>query len=150
MPSTLPKMPALFTLSGNVSPRLRALQFCQLAVVSLTAVYTFLAAVIPSKHKAFTFSLLYGLILTSITTSILLRKEQKAAAQGVLTKDKYAKYQLWKLAAGFAMYFIAFIGFVATPGGNEQLGRHENGLVMNGVKINTFQSIILWTSTFNW
>lgn len=144
------RMATFFTLRGDVSPRLRALQFCQLSVVALTAVYTFLAAVVPSKHKAFTFSLLYGLILTSITTSILLRKEQKAAAQGILTKDKYAKYQLWKLAAGFAMYFVAFIGFVATPSGNEQLGRNENGLVMNGNKITTFHSIILWTSTFNW
>ena len=34
--------------------------------------------------------------------------------------------------------------------GNEQLGRNENGLVMNGNKITTFHSIILWTSTFNW
>lgn len=144
------RMATFFTLRGDVSPRLRALQFCQLSVVALTAVYTFLAAVVPSKHKAFTFSLLYGLILTSITTSVLLRKEQKAAAQGILTKDKYAKYQLWKLAAGFAMYFVAFIGFVATPSGNEQLGRNENGLVMNGNKITTFHSIILWTSTFNW
>ncbi|KAG9199204.1 hypothetical protein G6514_008951 [Epicoccum nigrum] len=143
-------MATFFTLRGDVSPRLRALQFCQMSVVALTAVYTFLAAVIPSKHKAFTFSLLYGLILSSITTSILLRREQKAAAQGILTKDKYAKYQLWKLAAGFAMYFIAFIGFVATPGGKEQLGRNENGLVMNGFKITTFHSIILWTGTFNW
>lgn len=143
-------MPFLLAFPRDASPRLRGLQICQLGVVGLTVVFTFLAAVIPSKHKAFTFSLLYGLILTSITTSILINKEQKAAAQGMLTKDKYAKYQLWKIAAGFVMYFIAFIGFLVSPGGNEQLGRNENGLVINGVKINTFQSIILWTSTFNW
>lgn len=123
---------------------------CQLGVVGLTTVYVFLAAVIPSKHKAFTFSLLYGLILTSITTSILINKEQKAAAQGLLTKDKYVKYQFWKIAAGFVTYFIAFIGFLASPHGDEKLGRNENGLIMNGVKINNFQSIILWTNTFNW
>ncbi len=123
---------------------------CQLGVITLTVVYTLLAAVVPSKHKAFTFSLLYGLILTSITTSILINREQKAAAQGILTKDKYVKYQLLKIAAGFAAYFIGFIGFLASPGGDEKLGRNENGLVMNGVKINTFQSLILWTNTFNW
>lgn len=143
-------MPFLLAFPPNASPRLKGLQICQLGVVGLTTVYTFLAAVLPSKHKAFTFSLLYGLILTSITTSILINKEQKAGARGLLTKDKYAKYQLWKIGAGFVLYFIAFIGFMITPGGNEQLGRNENGLIMNGVKINTFQSIILWTSTFNW
>lgn len=143
-------MPFLLAFPRDASPRLRGLQYCQLGVISLTTVYIFLAAVIPSKHKAFTFSLLYGLILTSVTTSILINKEQKAAAQGLLTKDKYVKYQFWKIAAGFCAYFVAFIGFVATPGGNDKLGRNENGLVMNGVKINAFQSIILWTNTFNW
>lgn len=150
MPLDMRTISKPFTFTGDVSPRLRGLQICQLGVISLTAVYTFLAAVIPSKHKAFTFSLLYGLILTSITTSFLIRKENKAATQGVLTKDKYAKYQLWKIAAGFALYFVAFIGFAVTPGGKEKLGPHESGMIMNGVKITTFHSIILWTSTFNW
>jgi len=143
-------MPFLFAFPREASPRLRGLQMCQVGIVGLTIVYVFLAAVIPSKHKAFTFSLLYGLILTSITTSILINKEQKAAAQGVLTKDKYVKYQFWKIAAGFSTYFVAFIGFLASPHGDEKLGRNENGLIMNGVKINNFQSIILWTNTFNW
>jgi hypothetical protein len=150
IPFAVLRMPFLLAFPPNASPRLKGLQICQLGVVSLTTVYTFLAAVIPSKHKAFTFSLLYGLILTSITTSILINREQKVGARGLLTKDKYAKYQLWKIAAGFVMYFIAFIGFAITPGGTDKLGRNENGLIMNGVKINTFQSIILWTSTFNW
>ncbi|KAH6644295.1 hypothetical protein C7974DRAFT_407985 [Boeremia exigua] len=143
-------MPFLLAFPQDASPRLRGLQMCQLGVVSLTTVYVFLAAVIPSTHKAFTFSLLYGLIFTSITTSILINKEQKAAAQGILTKDKYMKYQFWKITAGFVMYFFAFVGFALTPHGNEKLGRNENGLVMNGVKVNNFQSIILWTNTFNW
>lgn len=143
-------MPFLLAFPPNASPRLKGLQICQLGVVGLTIVYTFLTAVIPSKHKAFTFSLLYGLIFTSITTSILINKEQKAGAAGLLTKDKYAKYQLWKIVAGVVMYFIAFIGFTITPGGNDKLGRNGNGLIMNGVRVNTFHSIILWTSTFNW
>ncbi|KAF2622829.1 hypothetical protein BU25DRAFT_442891 [Macroventuria anomochaeta] len=143
-------MPFLLAFPCNASPRLRGLQICQLGVVSLTTVLTFLAAVIPSKHKAFTFSLLYGLILTSITTSILINKEQKAATRGILTKDKYVKYQFWKVAGGFVMYFIGFIAFVASPGGNEKLSRNENGLVINGVKVNTLQSTILWLNTFNW
>lgn len=141
----------LLAFPRNASPRLRGLQICQLSVISLTVVCTFLAAVIPDKHKAFTFSLLTGLILSSITTSILINKEQRAAAAGTLSKDKYAKYQLWKIAAGFATYFVGFIAFLAAPGGNEQRkSPHENGLWMNGVKINTLQSSIMWLSTFNW
>lgn len=150
MPFDIRTITRPFTFAGDVSPRLRTLQICQLSIVSLTVVYTFLAAVIPSKHKAFTFALLYGLILTSMSTLFLILKEQKAAAQGILTKDKYAKYQLWKIAAGFVLYFVAFIGFAATPGGNESLGQNESGLIMNGVRITTFHSIILWTGTFNW
>lgn len=143
-------MTFLLAFPPNASPRLKGLQICQLTIVGLTVLYTFLTAVVPSKHKAFTFSLLYGLILTSITTSILINKEQKAGARGLLTKDKYAKYQLWKIIAGFVLYFVAFIGFSVTPGGNEKLGRNGSGLILNGVRINTFQSIILWTGTFNW
>jgi uncharacterized membrane protein len=144
-------MPFLLALPRDASPRLRGLQICQLGVVGLTMVCTFLTAVVPSKHKAFTFSLLYGLMLTSITTSILINKEQKAAARGTLTKDKYAKYQLWKIGAAFVMYFIAFIAFLASPGGNEERQRpNENGLFIKGVKINTLQSTIMWLSTFNW
>jgi hypothetical protein len=145
-------MPFPFALPLGASPRLRGLQICQLAVVGLTTICTFLAAVIPSKHKAFTFSLLYSLILTSITTSVLISKEQKAAARGILTKDKYAKYQLWKIIAGFVMYFIGFIAFVASPGGEgDKSGRtHGNGLWIKGVKCNTLHSIILWLNTFNW
>jgi uncharacterized membrane protein len=143
-------MPFLLAFPRDASPRLVGLQVCQLGVVSLTIVFTFLAAVVPSKHKAFTFSLLCGLILTSITTSILINKEQKAAGKGLLTKDKYVKYQFWKIAAGFACYFVGFIAFLAAPGGDDKLKPHENGLVMNGVRINTLQSSILWLNTFNW
>ncbi|KAJ4359159.1 hypothetical protein N0V95_002411 [Ascochyta clinopodiicola] len=143
-------MPFLLNFPQDASPRLRGLQICQLGVVSLTAVCTFLTAVIPSKHKAFTFSLLYGLILTSITTSILINKEQKAAARGALTKDKYAKYQLWKIGAGFVMNSVGFVAFLVSPGGHDEQKPHENGMWIKGVKINTLQSIILWLSTFNW
>lgn len=144
-------MALLLAFPRNASPRLRGLQYCQLTVISLTVVCTFLAAVIPSKHKAFTFSLLTGLILSSITTSILINKEQRAAAQGALSKDKYAKYQMWKIGAGFATYFVGFIAFLAAPGGSEERkSPNENGLWMNGVKINALQSLILWLSTFNW
>lgn len=141
----------LLAFPRNASPRLRGLQYCQLTVVSLTALFTFLAAVLPGKHKAFTFSLLTGLILSSITTSILINKEQKTAAQGTLSKDKYAKYQMCKIAAGFATYFVGFLAFLAAPGGNEQRkSAHDNGLWMNGIKINTLQSSIMWLSTSNW
>ena len=144
------RMPFLFAFPQNASPRLRGLQICQISVVGLTAICTFLAAVIPSKHKAFTFSLLYSLILTSITTSILINKEQKAALQGNLTKDKYAKYQLWKIIAGFVMYFVGSVAFLASPGGKDEQGANENGLWIKGIKCNTLHSIILWLNTFNW
>ncbi|KZM20187.1 hypothetical protein ST47_g8640 [Ascochyta rabiei] len=123
-------MPFLLDFPRDASPRLRGLQICQLGVVSLTAVCTFLAAVIPSKHKAFTFSLLYGLILTSITTSFLINKEQKAAAQGALTKDKY------EVPALEDRCWI-----------RDELGRIS---CVPCVKINTLQSIILWLGMFNW
>lgn len=143
-------MPVLLAFPRDATPRLVGLQMCQVGVISLTTVCTFLAAVLPSKHKAFTFSLLSGLILSSITTSVLIHKEQIAASQGLLTKNKYMRYQFWKIGAGFATYFIGFITFLAAPGGDYKLGRGEQGLVMNGVKINSLQSSILWLSTFNW
>jgi hypothetical protein len=126
------------------------LQICQLSIIGLTGVCTLLAAVVPYKHKAFTFSLLYSLILTSITSGILINKEQKAGLAGTLTKDRYAKYQLWKLLAGFAMYFIGFIGFVASPGGNEHQKGNEQGLWLNGVKCTSLHSSIIWLNVFNW
>lgn len=146
-------MPFPFAIPRDVSPRLRWLQILQLGVVGVTIISTFFAAVIPSKHKAFTFSLLYNLIFTSITTSILINKEQKAAAQGLLTKDKYAKYQLYKLLAAFAMGIVAQVISIAVLGG-EATGNHPaktgNGLWLNGVKVNGFHWIIIWANVFNW
>jgi hypothetical protein len=145
-------MPFPFTLPRDVSPRLRGLQICQLSVVGVTIVSTFFAAVIPSKHKAFTFSLLYSLILTSITTTFLIYKEQKTAVQGILTKDKYAKYQLYKLLAAFAMGTVGWIMSLALSGGDttNHQPKAGNGLWLNGVKVNSFHWIIIWTNALNW
>jgi hypothetical protein len=145
-------MPFPFAIPRDVSPRLRWLQTLQLGVVAVAIVGTFFAAVIPSKHKAFTFSLLYNLIFTSITTSFIINKEQKAAAQGLLTKDKYAKYQLYKLLAAFAMGTVAWIVSIAVSGGETTTNppKTGNGLWLNGVKVNGFHWIIIWTNVLNW
>jgi hypothetical protein len=145
-------MPSLFALPRNVSPRLRNLQICQLSIVGVTIVSTLFAATIPSQDTVFTFSLLYSLILTSITTTILIRKEQKAAAQEILTKDKYAKYQLYKLVAAFCMGTLGFFMSLSFPGhaARGKTPNAGNGLWINGVKINTFHWIIIWSNVLNW
>ncbi|KAF1848763.1 uncharacterized protein K460DRAFT_364735 [Cucurbitaria berberidis CBS 394.84] len=132
------------------SPRLRAIQICQLGIVSLTILATLLTAVIPSKHTAFTFGLLYPLILTSITTTILVRKEQIRALNGTLNKDKYVKYQLFKIIAAAGLYVVGFIAQLVTSSGNEVRKPGEQGLWIGGVKVNKWQGAILWMSFFNW
>jgi hypothetical protein len=137
-------------LPDDASPRLKAVQIAQLSIVILTLIATFLAAVIPQKHKSFTFSLLYSLILTSITTTFLVRKEQLAAATGALTKDKYVKYQLIKMISAVGLYIVGFIMFLATPNGHDTQRMGEQGLWMKGVKVNRYQGWILWMHFFNW
>ncbi|CAO2654053.1 Nn.00g107860.m01.CDS01 [Neocucurbitaria sp. VM-36] len=132
------------------STRLRAIQICQLSVVLLTILATLLAAVIPQKHKGFTFGLLYSLILTSITTTFLVRKEQIRAANGTLGKDKYVKYQLFKIIAAAGLYVVGFVAFLASSGGNDTRKPGEQGLWIGGVKVNKWQGMILWIHFFNW
>jgi hypothetical protein len=141
----------LICLPDDAPRGLKIVQIAQVSIIFLTVIATFLTAVIPQKHKAFTFGLLYSLILTSITTTILVRKEQLAAAKNLLTKDKYAKYQLYKMAAAFALYFVGFIAWLAsTPKEQESLRPGENGAVLGGVKINKYQGWIMWMHFFNW
>lgn len=135
----------------DASPRLKAIQYAQLAIVILTGVATFLAAVIPHSSKAFTFSLLYSLILSSFTTTFLVRKEQAAAKKGMLSKDKYVKYQLFKIIAAAGLYVVGFIGFAMTRAGPQKsLFPGDSGLLMNGYIVNRWQGWILWLSVFNW
>lgn len=144
-------MPFPFALPRDASRKLRILQTCQLSITGLTILATFFAAVIPSKHKGFTFGLLYSLILTSFTTTFLVYKEQKCAAQGILTKDKYVKYQLFKIIAAGGLYIIGFIAHLATPTGEKDVRRPgEQGLWIGEVKVNKWQAIIMWMSFFNW
>jgi len=138
-------------LPADASPRLKAVQWAQLSIVFLTMIATFLTAVIPQQHKAFTFGLLYTLILSSFTTTIILRKEQQAALKGELTKSKYVKYQVIKLASAFGLSIVGFIAFVAsTPQNPERLRPGEQGLVFFGVKVNRYQGWIMWLNFFNW
>lgn len=103
-----------------------------------------------SLYVRFTFGLLYSLILTSITTTILVRKEQIRAGNGTLTKDKYVKYQLFKLIAAAGLYVVGFIAFLASSGGNERQRPGEQGLWIGGVKINKWHGMIIWLNIFNW
>ncbi|KAH9861695.1 hypothetical protein J1614_011448 [Plenodomus biglobosus] len=140
-----------FTLAQNVSPKLRILQACQLSIAGLTLLATLLAAVIPSKHKGFTFSILYSLILTSCTTTFLVYKEQQRAAQGMLSKDKYAKYQMFKMGAAVGSSIVGFVASCATPNGPADAKRPgEMGLWVDGIKVNRLQGMVMWMIFFNW
>jgi len=142
-------MDRLFPGAGSI--RLRVLQTCQLSIAFLTIFAAFLTLVIPSKTKKFTFGLLYCLILTSITTSILVRKERVRAANGTLSKDKYFKYQIFKFIAALGMSVIGSVAFfVATPSGNATQKPGEQGLWIHGHKLNRWQGMIIWLNFFNW
>ncbi|KAF2846703.1 hypothetical protein T440DRAFT_501579 [Plenodomus tracheiphilus IPT5] len=144
-------MPFPFTLARDTSPKLRVLQACQLSIAGLTIIATFLAAVIPSKHKGFTFGILYSLIFTSCTTAFLVYKEQTRAAQGSLTKDKYVKYQLFKMVAAVGCSILGFIASAATPKGPSDPKRPgQSGLWIDGIKVNKWQGMIMWMIFFNW
>lgn len=144
-------MPFPFALPRDASHKLRIIQLAQLSITALTIVATFLTAVVPSKHKGFTFGFLYYLIFTSITTTFLVYKEQVNAARGTLTKDKYVKYQLFKIIAAVGLTIVAFVASSATPSGPEDVHRPgEQGWWINGVKVNKWQGYIMKINFFNW
>jgi uncharacterized membrane protein len=137
-------------LPEDASPRLKAVHIAQLGMTALTMVAIFLTAIIPQKHKVFTFGLLYGLIFSSITTTILVRREQQAARTGQLTKQKYVKYQVFKMIAAIGMYIVAFIAFLASTPSKPESHSRSQGLYIGGVHINKYQGWILWMHFFNW
>jgi uncharacterized membrane protein len=139
-----------FTLPEDVSPRLKAIHIAQLGLTILTIFATFLTAVIPQKHKVFTFGLLYGLIFSSISTTLIVRREQQAARTGALTKQKYVKYQVVKLAAATGAYIVAFIAFLASTPSEPEPHSRSQGLWIGGVNVNKYQGWILWMHFFNW
>lgn len=144
-------MPFRFALGRGTSPKLRILQLCQLSITACTIVAVFLTAVIPSRHKGFTFGLLYSSILTSCTTTFLVHKELRRAAQGTLTKDKYIKYQLLKIFAALGLSVVAFVASAATPKGPVDVKKPgDQGLWIGGIKVNKWQGMILWLVFFNW
>jgi uncharacterized membrane protein len=115
-------------LPEDASPRLKAAHIAQLGMTALTILATFLTAIIPQKHKLFTFGLLYGLIFSSITTTILVRREQQAART----------------------YIVAFIGFLASTPSKPESHSRSQGLFIGGVHVNKYQGWILWMHFFNW
>lgn len=136
---------------GEGSIRLRVLQSAQMSIAVLTLAASVLTLIIPSKTKRFTFGLLYTLILTSVTTSILVRKERVRAANGTLTKDKYIKYQIFKFVAAIGMSVIGSIAFIASvPSGHDIQMHGEQGWWINGYKVNVWQGMIVFMSLFNW
>ncbi|KAG9190433.1 hypothetical protein G6011_08521 [Alternaria panax] len=150
MPSI--KMPSFgLGLPSDASPRLRIIQGCQIAIAALTVFALFITLVFPVQRKLFTLSLLYTPILTSITTIFLIVREQRRAVAGTLSKQKYVKYQLFKMAAAFGMSIVGFIGHVAsTPTDGDAHHTGEQGLWISGVKINKWQGLLLWLNFFNW
>jgi hypothetical protein len=139
------------SFSSSTSPRLRILHLLQTGIAGLTLLAALLTFVIPSKHRAFTFGLLYTPLLTSITTVFIIAREQKRAQEGTLSKQKYVKYQLCKMAGAFGMSIIGFIAYVASsPSEGDKRFPGDQGLWLNGVKIDRWQGMILWLSFFNW
>lgn len=139
------------SLPDDASPRLKALHVAQAGLIMLTIFATILTAIAPSSRTKFTFGLLYSLIFTAITNTILLRREQIAAHKGLLSKDKYVKYQLFKIISAFGLYFVGFILYIAStlPGHGDQTPV-SRGLFLGGVKINKYRGIILAMHFFNW
>jgi hypothetical protein len=136
------------------APRsLRILQISQTAIAGFTILATLITIILPFPYKLFTLSLLYTPILTSITTILFVVKEQKRAQAGTLSKQKYVKYQLLKMASAFGLSIIGFIGYLASaPHVYEEAGRHhgEQGLWVNGIKVNRWQGLLLLLNVFNW
>jgi hypothetical protein len=125
-------------LPRDASPRLRIIQSCQIAIAALTLLAVFITLVLPDKRKLF-------------TLSFLICREQKRAIDGTLSKQKYVKYQLFKMAAAFGMSIIGFIGHIAsTPAQGDAHYAGERGLWISGIKINTWQGMLLWLNFFNW
>jgi hypothetical protein len=150
MPSI--KMPSFgLGLPRDTSPRLRIIQGCQVTIAALTILALLITLIFPFQRKLFTLSLLYTPILTSITTVFLIVREQRRAVAGTLSKQKYVKYQLLKMAAAFGMSIVGFIGHVAsTPAEGDAHRAGEQGLWISGVKINKWQGLLLWLNFFNW
>lgn len=138
--------------SSSTSPRLRILQVSQLAIAALSLLAAIITLVLPLNHKLFTLSLLYTPLLTSISTVYLVRREQKRAAAGTLSKQKYVKYQLFKMAAAIGLSVVGFIAHLASVPGNDGQGQKtgERGLWINGVRVNTWMGLMLWINFFNW
>ncbi|RAR10730.1 hypothetical protein DDE82_001121 [Stemphylium lycopersici] len=157
-PENLTTMPSLtlpltLPLSPTTSIRLRILQYAQLSIAALAPLFFLTTLILPVSHKLFTLSLLYTPLLTSLTTVFFIAREQKRAAAGTLTRQKYAKYQLLKMAAAFGMSFVAFIAGVASaPAEGEQDVKRpgEQGLWISGVKIGVWQGLLMWLGVFNW
>lgn len=139
------------SLPDDASPRLKGLHIAQVGLIMFTIIATLLTAVVPSRHTKFTFGLLYSLIFTAITNTILIRKEQIAAFKNLLTKDKYVKYQLFKMISAFGLYCVGFILFLAStekaPDSNTPIGQ---GMWIGGVRINIWRGLIMWMHFFNW
>jgi hypothetical protein len=98
----------------------------------------------------FTFGLLYTLILTSISTTAILRKEQIRAQNGTLTKKVYVKYQIIKLGSALALSVVGFIGHLASSGGDDARKPGQQGVWVGGVKLNKWHGMIILMNVFNW
>ncbi|CAA9957160.1 hypothetical protein P3342_000906 [Pyrenophora teres f. teres] len=148
----MPSLANPFVRPATTSPRLHILQVSQLSIAALSLVAFVITLVLPLNHKLFTLSLLYTPLLTSITTVYLVRREKGRLADGTLSKQKYVKYQLFKMAAAIGLSVVGFIGHLASAphGAGQGQKTGERGTWINGVRINTWMGLMLWINFFNW
>ncbi|RMZ69656.1 hypothetical protein GMOD_00006495 [Pyrenophora seminiperda CCB06] len=147
----MPSLANPFVRPAHISPRLHILQISQLSIAALSLVAALATLVLPFKDKLFTLSLLYTPLFTSITTVYLVRREKKRAAVGTLSKQRYVKYQLFKMAAAICLSVVGFIAHLASvPAAGEGQKTGERGMWINGVKITTWMGFMLWIGFFNW
>ncbi|KAF1915887.1 hypothetical protein BDU57DRAFT_408014, partial [Ampelomyces quisqualis] len=89
----------------------------------------------------FTFGLLSELFFSSVTTTIVVHNGKLAAYNGALTKDRYVKYELFKMAVDVVMYIVSFSNKKRTG---------EQGVCIGGVKLNRYQGWIVWLHFLLW
>jgi len=147
----MPSLTNPFVRPSSTSPRLHILQLSQLSIAALSLLAAVITIVLPLNHKLFTLSLLYTPLLTSITTVYLVRREKKRATAGTLSKQKYVKYQLFKMAAAIGLSVVGFVAhLLSVPAAGQGQKTGERGLWINGVRVNTWMGLMLWINFFNW
>ncbi|KAF2462834.1 uncharacterized protein BDR25DRAFT_274001 [Lindgomyces ingoldianus] len=113
-----------FFTSRSIPLALSIIHESQLILAALCLITVLFCLLHPLYRSAFVFALLWGWILSSITTAIILYAEHSSAARGTLNKARYAQLQLYKMGAATVCYLIGYIILASTP---------QPGMVTDGV-----------------